>query len=229
MQRRTAIVLPGLDGTGNLLEDFCAGAPPEIDCRAIRYPTDEPLGYDALERYVLEQLPTDRPLIVIGESFSGPIAVRLAARLSQVTALVLCNSFITPPRSPLLRFGAHAPLFRVRLPERILAALMLAPLATPALTSALATTLRRVEPSVLAYRIRELLRVDETPALKRVRVPITYLRGTRDRLVPDRALHVITATAPAVRVVRIEAPHAILQTAPRESWTAIESVFDLPT
>ena len=44
------VILPGLDGTGTLLESFCA----ELGARGIRahaivYPTDRPDGYDGLE------------------------------------------------------------------------------------------------------------------------------------------------------------------------------------
>lgn len=217
-----AVLLPGLDGTGELFEPFRAAAPAGVDCVTIRYPVDEALGYRELEAYVAARLPRDGRLVLIGESFSGPVAVRLAERFSdRVTQLVLVNSFVTPPRSPLLRYCAHTALFRIRLPERILASLMLAPLATPALVSTFAATLRKVEPFVLAHRVRELLRVDDLATLRRVKAPIVYLRGTRDKLVPDRALVRITQAVPSVRVHHIEAPHALLQTAPAAAWARI--------
>jgi len=221
---RSVVVLPGLDGTGDLLQDFCNAAPDGFDCEVIRYPTDEPLDYLALEAYVASRLPPDRSLILVGESFSGPIALRLAVRFpDRVASVVLCNSFVLPPRAPLLRFAAREWLFRMPVPERILAALMLAPLATPALTSALAAAIRRVRPAVLALRLRELLRVDTVDSLRRILCPIHYLRGTLDRLVTDRSLRVITSAAPSVRVSRIKAPHALLQTSPRDAWAALTS------
>lgn len=223
--RSTVVVLPGLDGTGDLLDAFCAAAPPAVDCYLVRYPTDEPLDYRALEAYVTERIPPERRITIIAESFSGPIAVRLAARFGdRVKALVLCNSFVTPPRSRLLRLLARPMIFRIRLPERILAALMLAPLATPALTAAFASAIRRVHPTVLAIRVRELLSVDEIETIRRVTLPIAYLRGSLDRLVPERALRVLIEAVPAVHVFRIEAPHAILQTAPNAAWAAIHSL-----
>lgn len=215
-------MLPGLDGTGDLLAPFCAAAPDDVECRVVRYPPREILGYDALESHVAAQLPAERRFMLIAESFSGPIAVRLAARPgSLVTSLVLCNSFLTPPRSPLLRLFARAPLFRAAVPERVLAALMLAPLATPELTAAFAAALRQVGPDVLAARIRALLAVDELATLRRVQPPVIYLRGTADRLVPEKPVRRIVDALPAVRVVRIAAPHAILQTVPAAAWAAL--------
>lgn len=216
------VVLPGLDGTGDLLEEFRAAAPAGVACSIVRYPVDARLGYDELERLADAQLPREGRVVLVGESFSGPVAVRLAARLGErVVALVLCNSFVTPPRPRWLRVFARAAVFRIRLPEWVLAAVMLAPLAEPRLVAELARALRRVHPGVLAHRVRELLGVDERAALRRVTAPIVYLRGTADRLVADGAVAAITATVPSVEVREIAAPHALLQTAPGEAWAAI--------
>lgn len=212
-----AVVLPGLDGTGRLLERFRAAAPPGIACNVIAYPPSQLLGYRELEEYVASRLPAG-PLVLIGESFSGPVAVRLAAS-REVRALVLCGSFVTPPRPSFLRVFSRTALFRLRVPERVLAFFMLSPFATPALTSAFAETLRDVAPAVLALRLREALSVDERASLRRVTAPVLYLRGRYDRLVRRRVVREFT------NVVELDAPHAVLQIAPEEAWRAILSVL----
>lgn len=73
------IVLPSMDGTGELLSDFVAAMAPAFDTEVVAYPRDRILGYDELVARVRPQLPTDEPYLLIGESFSGPIAIRLAA------------------------------------------------------------------------------------------------------------------------------------------------------
>ena len=103
----------------------------------------------------------------------------------------------------------------------MIAAIVLDPLSTPELESAIDATIHKVEPGVFAARVRELLTVDDRPALRRVYAPILYLRGTHDRLVPDKALLQITQTVPSVSVHRMHAPHALLQTASAEAWAAI--------
>lgn len=208
-----AIVLPGLAGTGRLLDAFCAAAPAGVTCEVIDYPRDQILGYRELEVYVASRLPSG-PLVLLGESFSGPIAVRLATR-SDVRAVVLCGSFVTPPRPSFLRVFARAALFRLRVPERMLAFFMLSPFATPALTSAFSQALQEVAPAVLAARLREALSVDERASLRSVTVPVLYLRGRFDRLVRRRVLREFA------NVVELDAPHAMLQTAPEAAWQAI--------
>jgi pimeloyl-[acyl-carrier protein] methyl ester esterase len=226
----TVVLLPGLDGTGDLLDPFSAAAPPGVDCLILRYPTDRRLDYRELEDFVIARVPPGGRLVLVGESFSGPVAVRVAVRLGErVAHLILCNSFLTPPRLPLLRYCARTAVFRIRLPERILAALMLAPRSTPALASAFAAALGKVAPFVLAHRIRQVLSVHDLPALQQLGVPVTYLRGTWDRLVPDRALRHITQAVPAVRVHHIEAPHALLQTAPAAAWAHIGAAIETAT
>jgi hypothetical protein len=41
----------------------------------VAYPKDVPMNYDELETLVTAALPTDRPFVLLGESFSGPAAV----------------------------------------------------------------------------------------------------------------------------------------------------------
>ncbi len=93
------VLLPGLDGTGILFNQFVEAIEPCVRTRRIvAYPPDEPLGYAELEALTREALPRDRPCVVLGESFSGPIAIRLAAeRPPQVVGLILCVTFAKNP------------------------------------------------------------------------------------------------------------------------------------
>ena len=219
------VLMPGLDGTGHLLRGFREAAPREHDCLTIAYPADRVLGYGELETYVAERLPKNRDFVLVAESFSGPLAIRLAQR-ADVRALVLCNSFVRPPRSPLLRFAAIAPLFRIRLPEAVLSYLMLSPKATPELTRLFLDTLREVRPDVVAKRVRELLRVDERETLRAMKKPLLYLRGIADRLVRGKSIAEVVQAAPQTRIAFIPAPHAVLQMAPERSWAEIRAFLE---
>ncbi|HEX2836088.1 MAG TPA: hypothetical protein VHW00_23995 [Thermoanaerobaculia bacterium] len=97
----TLLLLPGLDGTGTLFGEFIAALPPHIAPVVIRYPTDEALSYEELLAFIEERLP-EGTFAVLGESFSGPLAIELAAKSPRVRAVILCASFV---RSP-VRFAA---------------------------------------------------------------------------------------------------------------------------
>lgn len=68
-----------MDGTGELFRPFLAASKPEFRATVIKYPTDKLLDYAALAESVSSQLPTDERFVLLAESFSGPIAISLAA------------------------------------------------------------------------------------------------------------------------------------------------------
>jgi hypothetical protein len=69
------VLLPGLDGTGKLFAEFLRVLDLNISTLVVAYPKDVPMNYDELETLVTAALPTDRPFVLLGESFSGPAAV----------------------------------------------------------------------------------------------------------------------------------------------------------
>jgi pimeloyl-ACP methyl ester carboxylesterase len=74
---------------------------------------------------------------------------------------------------------------------------------------------------VLAARVREVLRVDVRSQLARINVPSLYLQATRDRVVPPWCLRDIRQALPGLDVVRIDAPHPILQRRAAKSAAAV--------
>jgi hypothetical protein len=76
--RAPALVLfPGMDGTGLMLEPllpFLDGIEPQV----VRYPA-ELTSYPDCQAFARTRLPRDRPFLLLGESFSGPIALALVA------------------------------------------------------------------------------------------------------------------------------------------------------
>ncbi len=139
-----------MDGTARLFHRFDAAvrALGAIDTQAIAYPA-APLAYPALEAFVRERLPRERPFIVLAESFSGPLGAALRADPPPgMRALILCCSFVRNPRPllaplrhllDLLPFGA--------MPRFALRQALLAPCATPDLEAELAGALAHV-PSI---------------------------------------------------------------------------------
>lgn len=106
-----------------MFDRFIAAAPATVKVRALSLPM-EALTYDQLADRISERLPAE-PIVVIAESFSGPIAVALAERCN-VTALVLCNSFVVAPRARLLRWLILPLVFKLR-PSAFLLRFMVGP------------------------------------------------------------------------------------------------------
>lgn len=74
------VILPGLDGTDLLLGRFVDLAP--VDCRVKVLPLpDNPADdYESLAASVAERIRPMGPCHLIAESFSGPLAIRIAQR-----------------------------------------------------------------------------------------------------------------------------------------------------
>lgn len=221
----TLVLLPGMDGTGMLFAPLLATLPAHVTPQVVRYPADQPLTYDALLAQVLAQLPVGRQYVLLGESFSGPIALRVAATHPEgLLAVALCASFArTPVRVPAWLAPAVRPGLMRASPFALQAPVMLGRGADPTLRALLHDALAQVSPHVLAFRARELLRVDASEALGAATTPLLYLRATHDQLVSARSRDHLLHHRPDMQVVDIAGPHLLLQTQPAACWQAIDA------
>jgi pimeloyl-ACP methyl ester carboxylesterase len=97
----TALLLPGMDGTGTLFEPLARALAPDVIPAIASYPRDRCLEYRKLRSLVA--LP-DGPFAIVAESFSGPLAIRIAAeRPAHLRALVLVATFARFPWTDALR------------------------------------------------------------------------------------------------------------------------------
>ena len=222
------VLLPGLDGTGLLLANFAASFGPDVKIIVVSYPTDAAVGYSELEPIARSFLPKDQPFFLLGESFSGPIAISIAAsRPSGLLGLVLCCSFARSPRPTLAVFRpllAVAPV--AALPLALLSFFVLGRFSSPALRRSLAESLAQVSPSALRARARAALSVDVSALLARVGVPVLYLRASEDRVVPEPACQSVVALAPATKVVEFLAPHFLLQVLPSQAAVVVREFME---
>lgn len=210
------IVLPGLDGTGTLHADFLQAASASFDsARVIAYPVDLALDYAELEARVRADLPASEPFVLLGESFSGPIALAIAAHPPvNLVGLVLSTSFAKQPvpvpafLAPLLRL---APVRHV--PRALLSWFLLGRWETPQLRISLHRALHAVSPAVIRFRAATTLRVRQ-PDLSAIRVPVLCLRAKNDRLLSASAADYLSTSIAQCSVIDIDGPHLLLQTAP---------------
>lgn len=220
----TLVLLPGMDGTGALFAPLVEALRSSISVQVVRYPTHEVLDYTALTAIARAALPTDAPYILLGESFSGPIAVSLAtAAPPQLRGVILCCTFVRSPRPWLARFKALLNVVPVTwVPACLLNHFLLGRDSTAALRTALARALASIPPVVRRARLRAVSSVDVVVELQRINVPILYLRATRDRVVPRAASQLIAQWRSLTKVVAVEGPHLLLQTAPTEAARVID-------
>lgn len=74
------LLLPGLDGTGKLLADFAKSLREYHEVEIVSYPVDWVLSNAELITYVSAKFSPNRQYIILGESFSGVLAIQIAAK-----------------------------------------------------------------------------------------------------------------------------------------------------
>jgi pimeloyl-ACP methyl ester carboxylesterase len=224
------VLLPGMDGTGLLFAPFVPALDDAIKTLVIAYPTQQVLDYTQLEVYVRERLPADEPFVLLGESFSGPIAISIAANPpGNLTGLILCCSFARNPRPALSGLKALA---------NVVVGLKSAAMASPFLFGSysnamlrcqLGRALAQVSSMVMRARLRAVMEVDVTERLRQIRLPLLYLRATHDRLVPASAGKLVATHAPQARIVDVDGPHMLLQAMPATAANSVQRFVEQPT
>jgi pimeloyl-[acyl-carrier protein] methyl ester esterase len=219
----TLVLLPGLDGTGKLFAEFLKALDLSVSAHVVPYPPNIPLGYDELEPLVRAGLDTQGRFVLLGESFSGPLAIRIAANPpAGLEGLILCVTFASNPYPHL----AWARWLAAFLPLKSLPRWLRAPLMWGSASPSRAPrqserAMAGVAASVIRRRIAALLAVDETPALARISVPTLVLCATRDRVVSPAATMRIMRGIPHAQRVDVDGPHLLLQTFPQECAAAV--------
>jgi pimeloyl-ACP methyl ester carboxylesterase len=221
----TLVLLPGMDGTGILFEPFIQSFGDNFKVQVIAYPTDKPLYYNELTAIVEKSLPNGENYFMLGESFSGPIAISIAAtKPPGLMGLILCCTFARNPLPKLTKINFLIDWLPFALPpDKILNYLLLGDFSTPKLLASLKSSITKVTKQTLKTRLKAVLTVDECAKLKQLNIPILYLQADHDRLIPKSAGKLIQQINPQTKITTIPAPHLLLQTKPGQAALSIKS------
>lgn len=215
-----------MDGTGRLLAPLVDA----LGVEPVSFPADELLGYAHLEERVRALLPDGEPFVLVGESFSGPLALRIAAlRPPGLVGVVLVGTFLSAPVPRFLRHFApllRAMTFRWPFPRWAVRRLLAGADAPDALVDEVKRVIRSVSPRVLVHRLIEILRVDARAALAAVTVPVLWINGRRDALLRPVTQRALAAINPRVETGEIDAPHFILEREPLASAELIRAFIE---
>jgi len=222
------VLLPGMDGTATLFDPFIAALGNRISTRAIAYPPGGVTGYPELAAWIRPKLPRG-DFVLLGESFGGPLAARLAAeRPASLRGLILCATFLSNPRPAARHLSPLIGLLGMSRPA--------ATIASPALLGWRPTAEARKQfiasvgaltASTLQGRLRAVLASDGAGRFSGIDVPVLCLRATRDWLVPRSAAKEVQAILPTVRIVDVDGAHALLLTAPKACAALVEEFIGM--
>lgn len=218
------VLLPGLDGTSLLYRGLVDAARGDAALHLVSFPLDAIRSYDELVESTAKELAHLQHIVLVAESFSGPIAVRVAERLgASVVGVVLIASFVENPTPfPAWVSGlVRGEVFRVRPPQWLLRWLLLGRDAPYTLEWELADAISRVSPAVMAARLRAILTLRSPHGVSLPAVPLLYIRASQDRLISRSATLAVASTGARMQVVELDVPHLAVQLAPNEVWRQI--------
>lgn len=215
------ILLPGLDGGGALFEWF-AGCRPHDEIHVVRYAANADWQIDDYVAHADAAVGSDLRSVVIAESFSGPIALRLQQRNASIVGVVLVASFVTCPNA-LLKIVPqtvfHSYVRSIVTSTSLMRAMCLGLAAPRARVEAVQKVVRAIPVDVLRARIRLLSDLDERDALFGVDVPLLAIAAKRDRLV---SMQSDLRGRPGLEHVVLDGPHFLLQVEPEACWRIID-------
>ncbi len=219
----TLVLLPGLNGTAGLFDPLLSIASDKFALLVIDYPVDEIKSYAELTETVREKIRCiDGDFVLVGESFSGPIAIFLSANnLPGHIGTILVATFASGPYWSIARFLPWTWIYRLARPLYALR-IKLSNGNNASLLKAASVEMQKVKPEVLAARTRAALAVDARAALAQIKIPLVYFRARYDFVVPVWNLKKITAIKPDTKVVSFNCQHFLLQSVPQAAWQAID-------
>lgn len=224
----TLVLLPGLDGTGILFAPFVRAFKDRCPVAVVSYPTSgHSQTYADLHDWAAASLPPDGPIVLLGESFSGPVAISLAAtNPARVVGVILCCTFVRNPRPNLRWLRGLASLPAPLPPLPMMSAMIFGRFTKPKLNVLLRDALLRVQPAVLRARLRAVVSVDMRVQARALEIPVLYLKALSDRLVPPSAAADAEQWCRNMTVEMFDAPHGLLQVVPVQAADTVAQFIE---
>jgi len=208
------VLLPGMDGSGELFRGLETVLPEGLETEALWYPADRYMKYGELAGTLRGAIPVDEPFVLVAESYGAPLAILIASmEPPNLKGIVLSAGYATSPLRGWRRtvvYDLVQLLAHVSLPAVVAKYMLVGEEAPRALVESVTGAVGWLTPRVLSSRVREVLNVDVRTELAQVKVPVLYLQPTRDRLVDAACLGEMQAVKPG-RTVNVESPHLLLQ------------------
>lgn len=221
------VLVPGLDGTGQLFDPLIAALPPGIDTSVVSFPHDKSLYDPDLFAVIRNVIPWNREFVVVGESTSGPLAVRFAsAQWENVRALILVSSFVSNPIAASTNWATaflSRPWYEKPVTPATVRKHLLGSHAADSLVQQTVNAFHVPWPEVLGHRIELMKRVDAREALRHWSKPILFIRAEQDAFVSQASVNEVTHLNPSAQVVTVPGPHLVLQANPHGTSQVIHS------
>jgi len=208
------ILLPGLDGTGELFIPLIKELPTSVTSKIIKYDVHKEQSYDELIEYVIEQLPSE-PFILVAESFSGFIAYNIGLKKPKyLKHIIFVATFLKNPRPKIWYIFANRYIFSLKIPQVLIKVLFLGFSVKNNVINLFQESIYSVSSKVLYFRLMQVKNLSFSKEILTLKT--TYIQAKNDKLVPKYALNDFTNICEDLNIFKIKANHLILQAEPKK-------------
>ncbi len=221
------LLLPGLHGTADLyaalirhLNKRSAKKGLTFNYNALTYPQNIKQKYGSLVKWIQQEINIDSietpKLLIIAESFSAPIALRLAdANPDKVSAVVIAAGFCASPVNMTFGLLPLRPLFMVSPPRAALKHFLLGENVKKKKLNKLRSLLNSIPSKILSQRLRSVLTLEEAnlPAISDT--PLLLLQAQHDALIPWDIQNQLESHLPHAETRWFDSPHLLFQSRPK--------------
>ncbi len=220
------VLLPGMDGTGKLFEEFLSYQ--DRDHLVITLPQNGPQDHTSLARSLERQLPKE-DYILLAESFSGGIVPELLKQnIPHIKGVIFVASFLSCPNKYLL------PIAKI-LPIKALASAPLSQISHKFLllgkdaSKTLLSKFIKVTESIPNHIIQSRLAVMSQQRLPSATfdIPTVYIQALSDKLIKPSKSRELSNIFRNIEYIKIDGPHFLVQAKPKESSQAVTKAIIL--
>ena len=164
----------------------------------------------------LDACPKNEDYIVLGDSFSGPIALNTAVSAEhKPISLVLVNTFVSSPRNVLTKLARYTPQKLLsNPPERVLEYLLKEKEAELRPLERIVPVLVSISPNLVKSRLMSIDTVSVKNIARRVSVPVCVLQAANDSAISNNARRELTQSLKNRQIHVLPGNHFSLQTFP---------------
>lgn len=219
------ILLPGLDGTGQLFQRLSQHLPAELDIEIVSYDAISAFSYSNQANELADRF-KDGSIFIVAESYSGPVAYKLYQLMGpRVKGILFLASFITKPSW----YSCLAFLFPVSfikptaLNRRLLYQIGFNSLGGFTIVDAVFKSIKCANRQKLKARLKNIAFLKRPN--KKINCPVTYIQPSKDSLINSNCIDHIELLSTQFKRVQISGGHFIAQSNPVECAAEIKNAL----
>ena len=231
------LLLPGLHGNAELFDDLIHHIH-QLEVSAqftlITYPTNLPQSYNQLFSWLCSYLalddsahPPEPKTVIIAESFSTTLAIKLAKKLPHIIdAVIIGGGFCSSPVNPGLALLPLRPLFMVSPPTLAIRHFLTGSDSSAKLNTKVRAAIQKNSSKNLSQRVRSILTIEENQTPSIPNIPTLLIQAEYDALIPSEVQNQLEQHLPHATSLWLDAPHLIFQAQPATSASHIKAFLD---